>query len=463
MKMKFNYKKYLFVLIVSMAIACQSGVATEISGIATTYEGSNDNFPNPERGFFTAFNPTSNSVSPLNIADLQKVRSDGNTLIRRLYLLADFREQPLSQSFLQMISDDCETARKAGIKMILRFSYNWLGGGDDAPKDRIVSHLEQLKPVLQNNFDVIAYMEAGFIGYWGEWNKSSNGLDTNSEARKEILFKELLVLPPERMIALRYAPYKRDAFNNENPLTAEEAFSGSGRARVGAHNDCFLASIDDGGTYNSTQPDLVEKEKTFLSLDNRYVVQGGEICGNNIEYASCANSLNDLSRMHWSTFNFDLTDGAQVIDNWRKQGCLEDIKQRLGYRLRLSNSIIPETVKAGGTLSMKLEIINDGWASLYNSRKVEIILRKQATREEYVLTTNQDPRWWIPNNINVALIEGSLPADIIAGTYDLLLSLPDPTPKLYDKPEYSVRLANKNLWEASTGYNSLLKSIVVNK
>ncbi len=455
-----SYKKYLFVIFLSIAIACQVG-ATTVTGINTLYEGSSENFPNPERGFFIPFDPSGNSISPLNLTDLQKIRTDNNTLIRRLYLLSDFRSQPISESFLQMISDDCETARKAGIKMILRFSYNWLGGGEDAPKTTIISHLDQLKPVLQNNFDVIAYMDAGFIGYWGEWNKSSNGLDANSDAKGEILLKELSVLPPERMIALRYAPDKKNAFKNENPLTAQEAFSGKDRARVGAHNDCFLASIDDGGTYNSTQPDLVEKQKAFLSLDNQYVVQGGEICSNDTEYASCTNTLNDFARMHWSTFNFNLADGAAIINNWQKQGCLESIKQRLGYRLRLASAIIPERVKAGSTFSMRLEIMNDGWASPYNPRKVEVILRKQATREEYVLTTNQDPRWWIPNNTNVAMIEGSLPADTIPGTYDLFLSLPDPTPKLYGKPAYSIRLANKNLWEESTGYNSLLRSVIV--
>ena len=56
-----------------------------------------------------------------------------------------------------------------------------------------------------------------------------------------------------------------------------------------------------------------------------------------------------LARMHWSTFNFNLADGAAVINNWQKQGCLESIKQRLGYRLRLASTIIPERVKAGST------------------------------------------------------------------------------------------------------------------
>lgn len=117
-------------------------------------------------------------------------------------------------------------------------------------------------------------MEAGFIGFWGEWHHSTNGLD-NSENRRKILNKILSVLPSERMVAVRVSTYKTDALNNSNPLTPETAFNSSYRARTGYHNDCFLANSDDEGTYDSSDP---ESTKTFLNFDTRYVVQGGESC-----------------------------------------------------------------------------------------------------------------------------------------------------------------------------------------
>jgi hypothetical protein len=44
---------------------------------------------------------------------------------------------------------------------------------------------------------------------------------------------------------------------------------------------------------------------------------------------------------------------------------------------------------------------------------------------------------------------------MILGKYTAHLFLSDPEPKLHDNPNYAIRLANLNLWEDSTGYNSL--------
>ncbi|KYC40169.1 hypothetical protein WA1_29735 [Scytonema hofmannii PCC 7110] len=304
-------------------------------------------------------------------------------------------------------------------------------------------------------------MEAGFIGYWGEWsNISTYGLRENPEARREILFKALSVLPPERMVSLRYAPYKRDAFNNENPLTPKEAFNASFRARTGAHNDCFLADIDDWGTYNSIDPQEVDRQKSFLNLDNRFVVQGGEVC-NPSPYDDCPNALQELARMRWSVLNADVYDGREILQDWETQGCMADIKRRLGYRFRLLKSEIPEKVKSGDTFSMKFEIINDGWASPYNPRAVEIVLRNSETGNEYYLPVKEDPRMWMPDETKIVEIVSGIPESVPLGKYQVFLNLADPSPKLNKRPEYSIRLANEDVWEETTGYNSLLTSVVV--
>jgi len=41
------------------------------------------------------------------------------------------------------------------------------------------------------------------------------------------------------------------------------------------------------------------------------------------------------------------------------------------------------------------------------------------------------------------------------GNYSVLLNLSDPMPSLSSRPEYSIRLANNNAWQASTGFNKL--------
>lgn len=47
-----------------------------------------------------------------------------------------------------------------------------------------------------------------------------------------------------------------------------------------------------------------------------------------------------------------------------------------------------------------------------------------------------------------------LPSALQKGAeYNLYLNLPDESPNLYDNPEYSVRFANRHIWEEKTGYN----------
>lgn len=448
-----KYFNFTLPLLLSMTIAGSCNAATNPSTINTSYQSSSEDFPNPERGFYINFR-ADNENSPLPLQSLQNARAKNITLVKRIYHIPQFRNSALSQNFLNLIAQDCKVARQAGVKLIIVFTYNFEDGGSDASRSTILSHLDQLQPTLKANQDVVALMDAGFIGYWGEWHHSKNGLD-NTTDRKAILSKILSVLPKNRMVGLRYAEHKTQIFNNTNPLTPEEAFNGSERARTGAVNNCFLAGYEDWGTYDWQNP---EKTKNFLSLDNRYVAQGGETC-NPSEYDDCPNALNDLERMHWSYINSEFEE--TVLKGWQDQGCMATIKRRLGYRFRLINSTIPKKVKPAGTFSMQFQITNEGWASPYNPRNLEVILRNKTTGQKYYLPLSEAVRMWMPGETKAVNVTGGIPANMPSGEYEVLLNLPDPLSSLNQRPEYSIRLANQNVWQASTGYNSLLQSVIV--
>ena len=57
----------------------------------------------------------------------------------------------------------------------------------------------------------------------------------------------------------------------------------------------------------------------------------------------------------------------------------------------------------------------------------------------------------------------TLPDEIPAGRYELLLNLPDKYPALSKRAEYSIQLANENIWEAATGYNKLNHVVIIRK
>lgn len=458
--MKINLKKYVssltLIVITGLSYGCRI-MPLNASTVTTSYSESFENFPNPERGFYISDGP--DASTPISLKKLQEARNRNMSLVRRIYLLSEYRNSPLPESFLNLVSNDLQKAREAGVKLIIRFAYNWEKGEPDAPKDRILAHMEQLKPVLQKNYDAIAYVHAGFIGAWGEWNRSTNNL-LNTTDMQDILFKFLSVLPSSRMVALRYPYYKKRIYDNASPLNSSEAFNGSNRARTASLNDCFLASRDDGGTYLLEND--IEQQKDYLNQENLYVVQGGETCSSGSlaqPYIGCDNALQELERMRWSDLNASFERG--VLDTWKNQGCYGEIERRLGYRFNLVNSEITDSAKPGGRFSAKLNIENVGWANLYNPRLVEIVLRSRGTNQEYYLRANQKPRGWFPGNVTTVNIEGGLPANIPPGEYDIFLNLPDPDSRLYNRPEYSIRLANVDVWEQSTGYNSLLSSIVI--
>lgn len=462
-KYRQNRKLLMILSVMSLLTLSQLSIIRASAQTTKSYQNSSEDFANPERGFFVPIDPAGDTVTPLQLSTLQSIRSKNITLVRRIYVLKDFRNQPLSQSFLDMVAKDLETARQAGVKLVIKFSYNWIGGGADAPRVRILGHLDQLKPILQANYDVIAYLHAGFIGYWGEWHSSTNNL-LNTADMQAIVFKILSVLPPERMVALRYPKHKVQIYANSNPLTSTEGYNGTNRARTGHVNECFLASKEDWGTYSSTNSTAIENEKNYLNQDSVYVVQGGETCNSNSDaqqYIGCTNAKAEMARMRWRELNSVFE--AKVIQGWKDQGCYPEIQRRLGYRFRLNKSVIAETVKPGGTFNLQMEMVNDGWGNPFNYRRVEVILRNTQLNKEYYLqaTTQANPRYWLAGTTQTINIQGGLPTNISPGSYEVLLNLPDATNKLYRNPKYSIRLANTNVWESSTGYNKLFQTLNV--
>ena len=51
--------------------------------------------------------------------------------------------------------------------------------------------------------------------------------------------------------------------------------------------------------------------------------------------------------------------------------------------------------------------------------------------------------------------------DVLDGTYELSLWIPDIDNSLASNPDYSIRLANENTWEPATGYNKLLQTVTL--
>ncbi len=440
--------------------------------IIIIYQADEGHFPNPERGFYYQTAPLwlGTERIPQDAADLRSSREQGVSLLRWYFVIDEYREHPLDEAVLEYINAQFAAARDAGLKVIPRFAYNFPIAGEypyqeaDADLKQVLAHIDQLAPLLRANGDVIAFMEAGFIGAWGEWHSSTHGLVDEvaglNEASRAILERLLAALPPERMLALRYPSHKRQLF--ALPLTTERAFSATTQARLAAHNDCFLASATDWGTYSEIAS-IRDRARAYLRLDNRFVVQSGETCHAKADaqpYIQCPYALAELAYLRYSALNLDYH--PDVLALWSAQGCMPQIERRLGYRLRLVSVAMPPQARAGELWPVRVTLVNEGFASPYNPRSIELILRRDGVLYRFALNEQQDPRFWLPDAGHISFtLAVALPWDLASGPYEVLLALPDPHPALYSRPEYAVRLANVGVWEADSGLNRLNATLYV--
>jgi hypothetical protein len=421
-----------------------------------------------------------------------------SSLIYRDYTLDSFLNGPISKTFLDELQKDFNTVRAAGLKMILRFAYtNTAKTGDcrdqykicppygDAQPKIVFNHIEQLKPLLQKNSDVIAVMQEGFIGIWGEnyftdyfGDASTNGVgaieDSSWLLRNELLKHLLDALPKDRMVQVRTPQIKQkfvygpSAPVNSSPLQLADAFNKEDKARIAFHNDCFLSGPDDYGTYynygssSQTRGPANEILRQYIEADTKFTAVGGETCDdsyspqNDCEPAGHAET--EMKEMHYSFLNaFYNTD---VDNDWDSAGCMNSIKLRLGYRLSLKDASFPKKITTGRSSKISFDIENAGYASPFNPRPAFLVLRNVQTRHEEMIPLNMNVQFLFTGShkINeVITIDKNVPA----GSYNLFLFLPDASSNLRFRPEYSLRLANTGTWENETGYNNLHHTIII--
>jgi len=468
-------------------------------------------FANPERGFYRYSETRAGSYTILDVNTLRGYRTEhsisnanyrvNSTLVFRYFVLEGFNNQPLSVALLNNIQTDFDNARLAGIKLIPRFVYTTTSNAGtcaegficppygDAPKAVVLNHIDQLKPLLIQNADVIACLQMGFIGTWGEnyytdyfGDASSNQsvqklLDNNWQDRFEILQALLNALPKDRMVQVRYPQFKQRFVYGINAdvasaaVTAAEAFTETDKARVAFHNDCFLSGPNDIGTFEdygnsstgrSSDDNVVEALRNYKKQDSKYVAVGGETCmdsyspQNDCENAGRAQT--EMKEMHYSFLNANYNN--EVNNDWQTAGCMAAIKNNLGYRFVLKNATFPTKAKTGAAVKVSINLDNVGYASPFNPRPVQLVLRNSSTGAVKTFSFATDIRKWFSGSI-VLEQEFTLPADVLAGEYDLLLNMPDKYASISNRPEYSIRLANAGVWEETTGYNKLNYKLVV--
>ncbi|MCK5457773.1 MAG: DUF4874 domain-containing protein, partial [Melioribacteraceae bacterium] len=352
------------------------------------------------------------------LMNARRYESHGMTLLQAYCYLTDFNDKPLSEEKIVLLQRSLNRCRDAGLKILLRFAYEKTSNRKIGPSiETILSHLDQLAPIIQNNKDVIYVLQAGFVGAWAEWHNSAQYIEEDHSSLAAIVAKELQILPQDRMIQLRVMPkYKRwlleDPILNEPILLDEKnAFSGVPAARLGFANDGFMANISDGGSWseppfyaNPGNPefDRLTLESPYMAVDGElyWSDQGGSIDGLKAALRLRLHHFTSLSFTH----SYSGYEGKRYsIDRWMETTITEEklskenlpisdgyfrnyegkqiertefeyIRDHLGYRIELQNAKFPNKISMHESLPVKIELINRGFATLINPRHVYFVL-----------------------------------------------------------------------------------------
>ncbi len=365
--------------------------------------------PNPDRGFYTFIDDLT-TLTAEDVADL------GVTLVYTPIRLDAYRDGDIDDTELALLSQGMDVLRDAGLGLILRFTYNYPDNeqdyldAQDAPLDRVRAHIAALTPVIAAHADIITFWQAGFIGAWGEWHSSSNGLTT--PALKVAVRDALLAaLPAETFLQFRYPP-DLAAWLPTAPTEAE--FASAPAFRVGFHNDCFMSSDSDVGTFEDGLDDPL---RAYVADLGAVAPFGGETCdaddGGGARLG-CEHILAEGARYHLSYLNRDYFTAFH--DRWDAEGCLDEVTRRMGYRLELASVELPTTARPGEQLTLRLMIDNTGWARPFVKRMLVVYFG------DIAVMTSLDVRRLIPGR---ATHEVTVAAPLVAGRYDVALAWPD--------------------------------------
>jgi len=478
-----NFKKtngfFVLIILVLAGFTPFKKLSAQNSGATTTVSYIGDLatvFPNPERGWHNRRDVDGRGGN--DDRDFSDVKAAGHTLVHSYLRLDDFKNtDTIPQSYLDDLQEALDAIRAAGLKIILRPTHVW-SESPTVPESRILKHIEQLNAVISKNADVVNHLEVGYLGKWGEWHSGRyTDLDNRADGDTRYrIVKKILETTPETMpIAMRYPMHIREILQElpvpvgSKPLTQVE------QDRIGHHGDCFLYDEHDRGTYARLNiwfgDQTLEQQKQYTfdmitSYGGNKIV-GGETCSEKIERID--DTQNDMAKTNWTEINIDFWKDA--IEMWKKRELpasgndpaeseFDRISRKFGYRLRLIDATFPMSVKSGESFTIAANLSNDGYASIIKTRPMYLVFDDGKNRYNIELT-GIDVRKWVSGPAVISQQTVKLPVNMKPGKYQLALWLPDASANLQSRPEYAVRFANKEVWDAKKGYNVLTDKLII--
>ena len=424
-----------------------------------------DNIKNPERGFYsTAFlkmmpSGTKASTSGANLVHLRVSIGEFSGAVNGTGDL-EFTEEALNA-----LDETLQNIKNRGGSVIIRFAYDGFNGVKDLEPslDMILTHISQLKPVFYKNQDVIAYVELGFFGPWGEMHSSAISSTDNVSKAIDVMLDSV---PTNIKIGVRTPNYYAKWLGIDRvTLNENVTVKGTDAYRVGLFNDGYLGSNNDLGTFANREIEIAWLEKQAM-----HTFYGGEVVANaNPSDKPAINTAAYMSKEAFRTHTTYLNSewNGNVINAWKDEIYNGDdelyvgqtgylyIANHLGYRFVLRKSEVTDEIRQNDKLKAKLQIENVGFANLINDKKVSVVLEKDG--ETYEISTNIDATTWNSTEVSNVEIEVSLPEDIELGEWNIYLRVSQNGDMSTDNNYKCIQFANADIWDENLGANYIGK------
>lgn len=360
--------------------------------------------------------------------------------------LKNYANCDLTDTALDEIDSILSAWSNTDSQLILRFLYDWDGQNlESEPKElsQILTHMEQIGPIVNQYAASVYLMQGIFVGNWGEMNNTTH----IGNGEMETLVQKLAdMIDPSIFLSVRTPAQWRTIVGEDAkgrvgwgqghrgtsvPLSlSPPALLAS---RLGLFNDGMLGSANDAGTYGdkvATDADtnysdawMREDELAFQNELCRYVPNGGEVIIDN-DYNDFDNAVQDLSQMHVSYLNSAYDDavlnkwkettvtGNELIESgdtntnanisdtnastiWNGMSGYDYIERHLGYRYVLDSSSLKFHPLFDDTGILTVNIRNVGFSNCYRPLEVTVYVVSDDTGECVAETTAEtDPRLW---------------------------------------------------------------------
>ncbi len=389
----------------------------------------------------------------------------------------------LDEEFFKAWRTTFDNARKNGCMIALRFRYDANGKDNPEPStfDWVLKHINQVKEsgILEEYKDIIAFVESGFVGKWGEQH---GGKYTSVDYKAQVLDALLKCVPSPIPVTVRTPDiFAKWVGIERKDLASYQCEPDSEAARVGLYDDGYMGSDSDLGTYSNR-----EIETTWLGNQTITSYFGGEFSGN-LSWAQKydtylpENAITEMYNTHLSYINsniyqlykdytFDASNDISEVkyqpfhdsenlettfdhSAYYGQTVFQFIRDHIGYRFVFRKSELSDTVSQGGNLNIHFKVENTGFANPIPKQKAELILERDGKFMKTEIDINSNS--WRSCTVADENISVKLPDSFPVGEWNAYIKLSEGNNSIDQMNLRSVRFANENVWNAAIGANYL--------